>query len=222
MGFDILLVFAHMLLFVYWVGADLAVFYGAGIAADPALGTEARQAIGRLTSWVDQFPRSSVPLIGAVGATLSVTRGYATIGSGWLALIWIVALVWVAMNVYLYTNHDAPEKTKPVMSFDLWFRIAILTVVAVVGVASLAGQGITDAPWLAIKLLLFSAAMVFSLFVRVLFKPFRPALARIVAGAGSAEDEAVMHSSLARTRLAVLGIWGSAAAAALVGLWKPY
>jgi len=221
MGFDVLLVFAHLLLFVYWVGADLAVFYGAGIAADPSLGSEAREAIGRLTRWVDQFPRSSVPLIGAVGATLATTRGYATIASGWLALIWLVALVWVAMNLYLYANHGAPEKTKSIMSFDLWFRIAILVVVAGVGAASLAGQGITDAPWLAIKLLLFSAAMVFSLFVRILFKPFRPALARVVAGEGSAEDEAIMRSSLARTRLAVLGIWGSASAAALVALWKP-
>ena len=221
MGFDVLLVFIHVLLFVYWVGADLAVFYGAGIAADPELGAEAREAIGRLTRFVDQFPRSSVPLIGAVGATLAAMRGYADISAAWLALVWIVALGWVAMNVYLYMNHGAPEKTRGVMSFDLWFRISILIVVGGLGLASLAGQGITDQPWLAIKLLLFALAIVFALCVRVLFKPFRPALARIVAGNPEPGDEAVMKSSLAKTRLAVLGIWGSASAAALVALWKP-
>ena len=221
MGFDVLLAFAHVLLFVYWVGADLAVFYGAGIAADPALGAEAREAIGRLTRFVDQFPRSSVPLIGAVGATLATLRGYTTLDAGWLTLIWIVALGWVAMNVYLYVNHDAPEKTQGLMSFDLYFRIAILLIVGGIGVASLAGQGITEQPWLAMKLLLFAAAIVFALCVRVLFKPFRPALARIVAGNPNPDDEAVMKNALARTRLAVLGLWGSAGAAALVALWKP-
>ncbi len=144
-----------------------------------------------------------------------------TISTSWLTVVWLLALGWVAMNIYLYVNHGAPDKTKGVMAFDLWFRIAILILVAGVGVASLAGEGITDAPWLAIKLLLFSAAMVFSLFVRVLFKPFRPALARIVAGNPEPGDEATLRSSLARTRLAVLGIWGCAAAAALVALWKP-
>ncbi len=221
MGVDVLLIFAHVLLFVYWVGADLAVFYGAGIAADPKLGAEAREAIGRLTRFVDQFPRSSVPLIGAVGATLAAARGYADIDGAWLTVIWVVALGWVGMNVYLYMNHGAPEKTRAVMSFDLWFRIAILLIVGGVGLASLAGQGITDQPWLAIKLLLFALAIVFALGVRVLFKPFRPALARIVAGNPNPDDEAVMKNSLARTRLAVLGIWGSASAAALVALWKP-
>ena len=125
------------------------------------------------------------------------------------------------MNLYLFAHHGKPEKTKSLMSFDLWFRIGILLAVAGVGLASLAGQGITDAPWLAIKLLLFAAAIVFSLFVRILFKPFRPALARIVAGTPEPGDEAILKRSLAQTRLAVLGIWGSAAAAALVGLWQP-
>jgi hypothetical protein len=221
MGLDVLLVFAHVLFFVYWVGADLAVFYGAGIAADPALGSEAREAIGRLTRFVDQFPRSSVPLIGAVGATLAAMRGYAEIGTGGLSLVWVVALGWVAMNLYLYVNHGAPEKTKSVMTFDLWFRIGLLITVASIGAASLAGQGITDQPWLAIKMLLFALAIVFALGVRMLFKPFRPALARIVAGNPNPDDEAVMRNALARTRLAVLGIWASAGGAALVALWKP-
>jgi len=221
MAFDVLLAFAHVLCFVYWVGADLAVFYGAGIAADPTLGSEARNAIGRLTRFVDQFPRSSVPLIGALGATLAAMRGYADFGTVGLGLIWVIALGWVTMNLYLYANHDAPEKTKGVMSFDLWFRIAILIVVAGIGLASLAGQGVTDQPWLAIKMLLFAAAIVFSLGVRFLFKPFRPALARIVAGNPGPNDETIMRNALARTRLAVLGIWGCAAGAALIALWKP-
>jgi uncharacterized membrane protein SirB2 len=222
MPFDVLVAFAHLLCFVYWVGADLAVFYGAGIAADPALSGESRDAIGRLTRFVDQFPRSSVPLIGALGATLAAMRGYADIGSLGLAVIWLIALVWVAMNIFLFANHGAPEKTSGVMSFDLWFRIAILLVVGGLGLASLAGHGITDQPWLALKMVLFAATIVFALGVRMLFKPFRPALARIVAGNPQPDDETIMRNALARTRLAVLGIWGCAAGAALVALWKPF
>ena len=221
MGLDIVLVFAHLLLFVYWVGADIAVFYGAGFAADPGMSNDARAAIGRLTGWVDQFPRSSVPLIGAVGASLAVSRGYMQIDAIWLAAVWLIALVWVAVNLYLYANRSEPQKTAAWLVFDHWFRISILVAVAYFGISSLLGGGVTDTPWLAIKLLLYSLSMVFGMGVRVLFKPFRPALARVIAGDASEKDQQIMRSSLARTRVAVLGIWFSAAGAALVALWKP-
>lgn len=215
------LLFLHLLAFVYWVGADIAVFYGAGFAADPRLSADARAAVGRLTGWVDQFPRSAVPIVGATGATVAFQRGYLDISAGLVVAIWAAAAVWVLVNLRLYALGARSERGRPWGRFDLGFRGLIGILVAGAALGSLAGFGVDLPAWLALKLLLFAASIGFAMAVRLLFRPFRPALARVASGSANPEDQAVMARSLIRTRLAVVGIWLCAGGAALLGLWRP-
>lgn len=217
---DAALLFLHLLAFVYWVGADIAVFYGAGFAADPRLSAEARAAIGRLTGWVDQFPRSAVPVVGATGATVA-QRGFLDLSNGLLIAVWLVAAVWIFVNLRLYALGARSEQGRPWGRFDLGFRALIGVLLAGAAVGSLAGFGLNAPPWLALKLLLFAASIGFAMAVRILFRPFRPALARVESGASNPDDQVVMARSLFRTRLAVVGIWLCAGAAAFLGLWQP-
>lgn len=218
---DVGLLFFHLLAFVYWVGADIAVFYGAGFAADPRLSADARAAVGRLTGWVDQFPRSAVPIVGATGATVAAQRGYLDAPPGLVVAIWIAAALWVFVNLRLYALGARSERGKPWGQFDLGFRGLIGIGLALAALSSLAGLSNVMPTWLALKVLLFAASIGFAMAVRLLFRPFRPALARVQSGSSDPEDQAIMTRSLFRTRVAVVGIWICAAAAALLGLWQP-
>lgn len=216
-----LLLLAHVLLFVYWLGADLAVLYSARYVADPTLSLQTRETVSQIMAFVDLFPRLSVPLIGAVGASLGVMSGEFLFGTLTLVALWGIAGVWVTLNLWLYLNRGNPLRTAPWRRFDVAWRSLIGTGVLLAGLVALAGAGVTDNRSLALKLLVFSAAVFLSLVLRRVFMPFRPALQRIASGAGGDADVAIMQRTLSRTRPIVLGIWGLTVAAAALGLWQP-
>lgn len=215
------LLLLHVLLFVYWLGADLAVFYSAGYAADSALPIETRVVIAEIMGFVDLFPRMSVPLIGAVGASLATSTGRISLDGEGLAIVWIVALVWVATNLHMYRHRRSPQRIGRWRRFDFVWRATAASLVALAGAMALAGMGVTDDRAVALKLIIFAAAVFLSLVLRTLFSPFRPALARLAGGHGQPDDSAIMQQALSRARPVVLAIWAMTIAAAAIGLWEP-
>lgn len=216
-----LLLLLHVLLFVYWLGADLAVLYSARYAADPAVPIEARLAISQIMGFIDLFPRMSVPLIGAVGATLAEMSGRLALGAPGVALVWLAAFVWVATNAWIYRYRHSPQRTLGWRRLDAWWRSAVALLTAMAGLLALLGYGVTTDRSLAVKLLIFAAAIALSLVLRRLFAPYRPALARVASGSGLDSDNATMQQALRRARPVVLGIWALTIAAAAIGLWWP-
>ncbi len=216
-----LLRLAHVLLFVYWLGADLGVLYAAKFGADSRLSIETRQTIGEIMSFVDLFPRLSVPLIGAVGISMAVLSGDMLLKNPWLWLIWLAALVWVGVNLAIYKNRHRLAEIGSLLRFDVLWRSILLTLAATVAVASLLGNGVTTNASLAAKLLIYAIAIALSLVLRILFRPYRQSLAQIAAGGEDAENTAIMKKSLSNARPVVFAIWFLTVAAAALGLWQP-
>jgi len=217
-AYDILLLL-HVLLFAYWLGADLGVFYAAGFASDKKLSIETRQAISDIMAFVDLAPRLSVPLVGATGISMGFRSGALAIHEIWVWLAWLAALIWVSSNLYIYLNRAEPDRIQPVVQFDTFWRTVVLIVVASAATASLLGVGITSSVSHAVKLLLLAMTIALSLVLRAMFKPYRPALRRIAAGGDNAIESAIMTAALARARPIVISIWALTIAAAAIGLW---
>ena len=213
------LLLLHVLLFVYWLGADLAVLYSAHFAADPARSVETRATISDIMAFIDMFPRLSVPLIGAVGVQLAVLGGYTALPGAALMGTWTLALLWVINGLYLYRNRRAPEVNLGARRFDLLLRCVVLLLALSAAIAGSAGVGPFTSGFLVVKLLAFAAAIVLSLLLRRLFAPCRPALNRIIAGAGDDGDAAILQRTLGRSRPVVFCLWGAAVVAAAAGLW---
>src|ERR1700757_427545 len=97
------LLLLHILIFVYWLGSDLGVFYSAGYLTDPKLSVETRRTVMKILHFIDLFPRMALVLMIAVGFTLALAGGYATLPSGWtapvLAVLWIADLAWFALVI---------------------------------------------------------------------------------------------------------------------------
>ena len=55
-GHDIALLI-HLLLFVYWSGGDIGVFYSSGLSVNRNLSREARQMAGKIMINLDLIPR---------------------------------------------------------------------------------------------------------------------------------------------------------------------
>jgi hypothetical protein len=216
------LLLLHVLMFVYWLGADLGVLYAAKYGADEKLSVETRQTIGDIMAFVDLFPRLSVPLIGATGITMAFLSGAFVFNDVWIWLVWLAALLWIASNLFVYMNRADPNRIRSVVRFDTLWRITLLIAIAGVAAASFFGVGITSSTSLVAKLLIYAMAIALSLVLRVLFRPYRPALKRIAADGDNAVDSAIMNKALASARPIVILIWLLTIVAAAIGLWKPF
>lgn len=217
-----LMLLLHVLVFVYWLGADLGVLYAARYGADECLALETRQTIGEIMAFVDMFPRLSVPLVGATGVSMAYLAGAFVFSELWVWATWLAALVWICSNLFAFLNRLHPDRVRRAVRFDTGWRIVIMLAVAGTATASLLDAGITTSNSLIAKLFVFALAIALSLLLRVLFKPYRPALNRIAAGGDNTVESAIMRRALARARPVVLLIWALTIISAAIGLWNPY
>ena len=133
------LLLLHAVLFAYWLGADLGVFYAARFAADGKYSVETRQTIGAIMAFVDLAPRLSVPLVGATGISMGVISGAISMRVAWVWAVWLAALLWVASNVHIHRNRAALDRIQPVIRFDTRWRFFLMVVAAGAAIASLLG-----------------------------------------------------------------------------------
>ena len=217
----IFLVLVHILLFVYWLGSDLGVFYSAKYVADPTLSLETRRTVMKIVHFIDLFPRMTLVLTLPAGATLALLGGYATLSPGWewpvLAAIWIAGLVWLVLVVKIYEAPDAG-----LTRIDYAVRYTVIVSLVALGVLSLLGKGpvVPGANWLAIKLIIFAIIIGLGLGIRVAFKPFAIAFGQLVAHGSTPEIEAAMERAHANVRPVVLALWAALVVEAFLGLSK--
>ena len=197
-----LLKLGHVLCLVYWLGADLGVFYSSFFVADEKLSSETRVAMAKLLFALDQGPRICMPLIFAFGTQLAYRLGLWQVPGAAVAAVWLVCLGWLAMVIALHARGAAAQG---LAKFDYGFRVAVI-----LGLAGYVGFGLANGSllgWVAVKLSVFTVLVLCGLLVRRGLRPFGPAFAAVARGsAGSAENEAI-RSSLNRVRPFVVVIW---------------
>lgn len=154
--------FFHILLFVYWLGGDLGVFYTAKYVARPDLSKPERLRFLELLMKVDMFPRMALVLMLPLGFTLAALRGSIALDGFGIVAIWVAGLLWFAMMLAEHSE-GAPAWLK---RLDLGVRYGLLAGLAGLGILSL----VIDAPiaeaWLAIKVVLFAVIIGLGLSLR--------------------------------------------------------
>lgn len=215
------LVLAHVLLFVYWLGGDLGVFYSSRFVTDPSLGREARATAAKIMLAVDLAPRICLILILPVGLTLAAMKWGLALGGGSLALIWVACLVWLVMAVTIYLREGQPLSHQ-LARIDQAVRWFVIVLVGGTGLWSLFGGGPLEGQgWLAVKFVLFAVLVFCGLAIRAAIRPFGPAFGRLMQEGSSPEVEAQLGGSVARARPFVLAIWTGLVLAAGLGIFKP-
>lgn len=220
-GLDSVFLLLHVLLFVYWLGGDVGVFYSARYMMKSDMGVEARMYCAKIMTFLDQIPRVSMIGITAVGFTLGVMRGYFALDPQWLIPIWIIAAVWIWAVLFLFVHEHHPEKIQTVKKFDFYWRILMVAAFFILGVSSLMGQGITTDNWLALKLLVLDAILLCGVLLRLSMKNFGQYFGPMMKGTATPEQTVTAQAMMARAKIVVLTIWGLLVVAAALGLWKP-
>jgi len=212
--------YAHILLFVYWLGADLGVFFAARYVARADLALDERLRFLELLLKIDMGPRTALILMIPVGFTLATTLGIAEFARAWLPLIWIASLAWLALAWYLYFNARNPRAARWAR-LDQGLRIAIVVSFLAIGLLSFATGGPLATGWLAGKFVLFAGVVTLGLLLRITIRDWVAGFAQLRReGQRDAGNALITDAARRATRLAHL-LWLCVAAIAFLGVVKP-
>ncbi len=211
----LLLKLFHLLLFVYWLGGDLGVFYSSKYIADASRGVEARRTAADIMLFVDQAPRICMALSLPVGFHIAWRLGIVDMSALSVVGLWIFGLLWVATVIKLHISHgQAVILTK----VDWWGRVLVITALLALAGYTLAGGELIRADWLAWKLIVFAGLMTMGLLIRVNLKPFGPAFGKLVTVGPDDEVNATIKASLRKVKPFVVTIWVGLLINAMLGL----
>ncbi len=221
MSYD-LLVFIHLLLFVFWLGGDVGVFVlGQQSRKANTYSLKERLTLLKVLTMVDMAPRTCVALMVPVSVTLAHVGGWWAAPIGALFGAWFVGftLLWAAWTQHLRQGTDIAKTAKAV---DFWLQATMIVAYGFLAVTSLMGWGPISEVWLATKTLLYALIFATSILIDVSYRPLVPALQHLIANEGDPEAEAGVLAIQNKTRKWVLTIYALLFAIGFMGAVKPF
>ena len=215
-----LLLFIHLLLFVYWLGGDLGVFYSSSFVVNPSLSREARLTAAKIMLGCDLVPRICMALMLSVGGLLAHYIGVEH--NGWqLVAIILLAPFWLAIVLVLHYRHNAPY-IAALTKFDFYFRwFMVVAIIASSFYAYTTGR-LAETPWLIAKLLAFAFLIFCGLMIRIKLSDFSTTYVKLLQNTHRDEDNQAMIKSLSKVRPWVVTIWFVLLLQAYLGIVKPF
>jgi hypothetical protein len=215
-----LLKLLHLLLFVYWLGGDIGVFHSAQYVRNASLTRDARATALRILAWIDLIPRYCLVLMLPVGYTLAHEIGAVTISAAGLAVLWLIAIAWLAL-VYAIHRWQGTRTGQILRNFDLGWRIVLTAGLIWDAVQGFRGKGHIEVPFVAAKFAIFAFLIFCGIMIRLRGAPLGPALRELLARGSTPKIEETITTAFARTRPFVLAIWAGLVVAAYIGIAKP-
>ena len=218
-GQDIALLI-HLLLFAYWLGGDIGVFYSSGFATNRNLSRGARQAAGTIMMNLDLIPRLCLSLMLTVGGIL--THYYGIDHPLW-QMVGIILLgpIWTCLLIYIHFN-EGTDLVKTMTKIDYYFRwIMVFTLIASVFYAFNYTDRLDANPWVGAKLIVFAGLIFCGIMIRKYIGGFIKGIHNIATDNINEEDDIAMAASLSKARVFVLTIWFLLLVEVWIGVAKP-
>ena len=215
-----LLVFAHVLLFVFWLGTDLGVFLAAKISEKPELSVETRVTVLQLGLTLDRMPRTCLALIFATGLQLAHNLGVID-APGWLrGAVWALSAIW-ATALWVGFLHPGTPRDQQMARLNLVMNgVLCLALLGLAGV-SVASDALTLPGWLTAKILAVGLIGAAGVALDTAFKPAVETFQQIATAGATPERNARYSAQVAPVYRWVLLIYALVLIAAFAGVTKP-
>ena len=215
------LVYAHLLLFVLWLGADAGVFLlGQHFRKRDRYTLDQRIALLKLLVEVDMVPRSAWALMVPMSLTVSAVGGWWAVPPVLLVVAWVVGGAWLWL-VWDAHHHDMTPRAARDRRIEGWLKYALTAFYLWLGAQSLLVGNPIAVPWLAWKALLFGLIFAAAIMIDVAFRPVGPQLGKLLAEGSSDATELPLRRTMDRTRLWVFAVYGLLVATSWLGVVKP-
>ena len=213
------LAFFHVLLFGYWLGADLGVYYCDSQLVRDDLDLDERLRVRKIRLKLDMVPRTCLILILAFGFTLALQYD-SPITDAWLALVWAVCLVWLYVVWQIHFKAGTPEGDR-LAQLDIWWRYLVSVSLILFGLCCIINAGPIYDNWLSFKLILFGVIILNGVWIRKIAARWQPIFDMVRAGGEQrVEGEALMKVNRKSAGMANMTIWTLVMIMAFVGQTK--
>jgi len=216
-----ILVFIHVLLFVFWLGGDLGVAILGEHFRKRTYSMAERLTILKLLVINDLGPRFAWALMVPITISMVKTGGYWDVPIWGVALSWIIGIYWLWLIIHGHKLGQDP-KAKPIKTQEHWLKIALTAFYLILGTVSLMNDAPLEPDWLASKALLFGLIFAAAIMIDVMFKPLGPVLINLIEKGSSDETEAPVLEIMNRTRIWVRIVYLLLVITALLGNIKPF
>lgn len=216
-----LLLYGHLVLFVYWLGPDWGVYVTTHYICKAGLSIEERRRFLAAMLRIDLVPRSCLILLFPVGLTLADGLGLSPVTGVWLLPVWLFFLAWLVLSWAVYLN-KGPENGMTFRKIDNGMRWVIAPVLVLTGAVSLVFDMGFGSSWLGLKVMLFGVLLFIGLWLRSFVGDLVLGFQRLGAEGSTPEVEAIFSGMLKRSRPVAYLFWGMSLTLAFLGLAKPF
>ena len=200
MGSYDLLVYAHVLAFVFWLGGDLGVAILGSAFRDRTKSLETRLEILRLLGVVDMGPRSAWVAMVPLSITLVAVGGYWDVPVTLLICTWVVGALWMALTWRIHFMGPGPQSAG-LKTLEFWVKIAITCGYGALGILAILGKGPLEANWLGYKALTFAGIFIVAIMIDVAGKPVGPLLMKVIQEGSNDATEIPLRRAMDKARL---------------------
>ena len=215
------LVYAHLLLFVLWLGADVGVFVlGQHFRKRDRYTLDQRIALLKLLVIVDLTPRTAWALMVPLSLTLSYAGGWWPVPVTLVVVAWAVAGGWLWL-VFDAHAHDMTPRAARNRRWEGWLRYGLCAAYLWLGISSIA-YGWPIAPgWLAWKALGFGLIFAAAIMIDVSFRAVGRLLGRLLTEGSSDATELPLLRVMNNTRYWVWAVYALLVVTSWLGVVKP-
>ncbi len=210
-------IFVHIVLFVFWLGADLGVFVLARRAKDPALDFAQRSLLLEMAMKIDFTPRVAFVLMLPVGVQLAWNLGLLHDSALLPVITWATAGVWLAAVLMLARNPASALLHRLVSAWLLLLATVMLTTASL----GMWTDALASTPWLSGKLALYGVICLLAFGIDYAFKPVGAGFAELAEHGSSPPLEARISSGIDATIRFVVALYIALLLAAFLGTVKP-
>ena len=215
------LVYAHLLLFVLWLGADVGVFLlGQHFRKRHIYTLDQRIALLKLLVIVDLTPRTAWALMVPLSLTVSYVGGWWDVPVAVVGAAWIIAAFWLWL-VFDAHAHDMTPRAARDRRWEGWLRYLLCAGYLWLGAQSLLTGHPIAVGWLAWKALLFGLIFAAAIMIDVSFKPVGGLLGTLLRDGSSDATELPLLRVMNRTRYWVWCVYALLIVTSWLGVVKP-
>ncbi len=215
------LLWVHVLLFGYWLGSDLGVYYCDSQLTREDLDLAERLRVREIRLKLDLVPRFCLIILLALGLTMA-TRYGSPITGAWLIPVWVIAVVWIYVIITIYKGHGSPAALN-LNKWDIRWRHLMTTSLCGFSLYCIITGGPISDHWLQAKIFIFGLIILNGVWIRIVAARWKGIFEMVAAGGEQRVlGEAAMKVNRREHGWANMTIWTLVCIVAFLGKVKPF
>lgn len=214
----------HIVAMVYWLGGEWGVFQTSYKVVNHKLSMEERSRHMATAFRIDIMARTGIISLLPLGLHMGHLWGVQPLGGGWLILMWVLWVIWMAITWGAFANRTNELGNKLSVLED-WTRYLIIPTLIITGITSIMGNGPFASGdgqlWFSAKVLTYGLALILGFILRIIMHEWRHLFPILEQGPNEEAERKLEKSIILGRRTAYL-YWVLILTTAFFGAVKPF